>query len=420
MAFKWIVFFLIILIAMISANLQNNKDQTLPKSTSDRTNEDTCVENQPFVWCIPKRYNNGKAPWRYRHLMNASFPWTYQYNFAILDVKNVNDKKQTVSMSMYLDIAWLEPRLKINSSAADWNDTRFGSHDEVDVPPGVLKHLWNPDLEIHGMEEFVSKDILKEMATIRINKTGFVEYGALVHTTISCKMNFDRYPLDKHQCPFRIGSYASTEETVKCTDEYEFDENRQRSLQYFIEIDSLLERDRTFNWHSKNYSVCGVNISLNRTRMQIFFQVYLTSMLFVVVSWVSFTIKPDTVPGRMGALVITFLALINIFNGVKSNAPVSVSLNAVDLYIVICIGQVFLALLEYAVILFWGTSKVEPTSSLEVTARIGSSTIQNDNVGATTALPEKHPSRNKLDSLSLVIFPIFFIIFNVIYGIIYI
>ena len=47
------------------------------------------------------------------------------------------------------------------------------------------------------------------------------------------------------------------------------------------------------------------------------FQVYLPSFMFVIVSWVSFLIKPEVVPGRMGLLVTLFLVLINIFNSVR-------------------------------------------------------------------------------------------------------
>ena len=36
--------------------------------------------------------------------------------------------------------------------------------------------------------------------------------------------------------------------------------------------------------------------------------------LFVVVSWVSFLVPPEVVPGRMAMLITLFLVLINIFN----------------------------------------------------------------------------------------------------------
>ena len=63
--------------------------------------------------------------------------------------------------------------------------------------------------------------------------------------------------------------------------------------------------------------------------------------MFVIVSWVSFLVKPEVVPGRMAMLVTLFLVLINIFNSVRENAPISSKLNAIDLYLVVCIFFVF-------------------------------------------------------------------------------
>ena len=40
-----------------------------------------------------------------------------------------------------------------------------------------------------------------------------------------------------------------------------------------------------------------------------------------VVSWISFLIPPDIVPGRMALLITLFLVLINIFNNVTTNSP---------------------------------------------------------------------------------------------------
>jgi len=75
--------------------------------------------------------------------------------------------------------------------------------------------------------------------------------------------------------------------------------------------------------------------------MQFVVQVYLPSFMFVIVSWVSFLVKPEVVPGRMAMLVTLFLVLINIFNSVREGAPISSRLNAVDLYLVVCIFFVF-------------------------------------------------------------------------------
>ena len=105
---------------------------------------------------------------------------------------------------------------------------------------------------------------------------------------------------------------------------------------------------------SGNYSACGFRIHLQRRKFQLIFQIYLPCMLFVSVSWVSFLIRPQVVPGRMSLLVTLFLVLVNIFNTARSQSPAPSNsfLNGLDTYLVVSIVMVFLCLLEYAVILF--------------------------------------------------------------------
>lgn len=108
-----------------------------------------------------------------------------------------------------------------------------------------------------------------------------------------------------------------TNKTVKCSSQYVYDESRQRSLQHFIEFEPLPDKDLSVVLPSGAYAACGFQIRLVRKTMQYLVQVYLPSCMFVVVSWVSFLIKPEVVPGRMALLVTLFLVLINIFNSVR-------------------------------------------------------------------------------------------------------
>ena len=57
---------------------------------------------------------------------------------------------------------------------------------------------------------------------------------------------------------------------------------------------------------------------------------YLPSAIFVVVSWVSFTIDPTVVPGRMALLVTLLLMLINISNSISQFIPTAKDLTAIE------------------------------------------------------------------------------------------
>merc|ERR1711899_582400 len=276
----------------------------------------------------------------------------------------INDKAQSMVISMYFAVAWEEPRMVINESAVEWRDARTGPTDEVNESPETLRYIWYPELEIYGLETFGRQRVLKEMSGVRIRKNKSIHYELGARITISCRMNFDDYPLDAHTCQFQVGSYYDTNKTVGCVSSYVYDESRQRSLQHYIKFYNLTAEYKTVILPSGSYAACGFQLQLVRKTMQFLVQVYLPSGMFVVVSWVSFLIKPEVVPGRMALLVTLFLVLINIFNSVRERAPISSRLNAVDFYLVICIFLVFTALLEYAVILLLLKKQRKPEYSI--------------------------------------------------------
>ena len=402
-----------------NTNLDNiavdNNIRDIHESSFAPRNAYACKRNKAMPWCISADFDKEIEPWNYRHITNTPMPWKYNFTFNILDIKEVNDKTQTVKIMMYFRIRWLEPRLEINENSPAWSVPAAG----IPYSTDILEHLWYPDLEIYGMEIFDGNNILKPAASVITYQTRIIKYNVLVDITISCKMNFDRYPLDSQECPFRISSFYGTDDVVTCNSNYEYDARNQRHLQYHLDVVPLPLMYQTYQTENGNFTYCGFNIILRRTRTQILFQVYVTSALFIIVSWVSFLIKPEVVPGRMGLLITIFLVLINIFNGVKSNAPASSSLNAVDLYLIVCIGHVFVALVEYAIILFLNRGSPSGIAS-NVETRGNFSTAKKPQTREHfKAWPNQDPSQNKLDLISLVVFPLFFALFNIIYVVIY-
>ena len=153
--------------------------------------------------------------------MNKSLPWDYAFRFVIEEISNINDKAQTMSISMYFAVSWLEPRLQINKSATEWTEDRTGPlnvklkcfnmiytflFQEVNESPEILKYIWYPELEIYGLDTFGRQRVLKEMSGVRLNKNKTITYELGVRITISCRMDFNNYPLDAQTCQFQVGS----------------------------------------------------------------------------------------------------------------------------------------------------------------------------------------------------------------------
>ena len=133
---------------------------------------------------------------------------------------------------------------------------------------------------------------------------------------------------------------------------------------------------------------------------------YLPSGLFVVVSWVSFLIPPEVIPGRMAMLITLFLVLTNIFNIITTNSPNVEGMTAIAAWMLVCIFFVFGALVGYAYLL-WKKKKGSPKRK--------KSTNKKENKKGHKGSSDEQRLIAKVDSTFLVVFPIMFLVFNMIY-----
>ena len=122
---------------------------------------------------------------------------------------------------------------------------------------------------------------------------------------------------------------------------------------------------------------------------------YIPSALFVVVSWISFLIPANKIAGRMILLVTIFLVLVNIFNTVTTNSPKVQGLTAIGVWMLVCILFVFGALVEFAVVLF--------------------KHMRAANSQYSTNSKQEIEEYAKMEKLFVIILPILFLIFNIIY-----
>ena len=82
-------------------------------------------------------------------------------------------------------------------------------------------------------------------------------------------------------------------------------------LDYSIEIRALPKDQKNYVALTGNYSVAGFEMTLKRKVSHYIITCYLPSGMFVMVSWISFLIPPDVVPGRYTYFL--YLMLIFIF-----------------------------------------------------------------------------------------------------------
>ena len=304
--------------------------------------------------CLPKHYSKYELP-------NPTGPNPIKVELLIHDVLRINDKDYSITFSCYYNIYWPDPRLQLSADFGREQAKSYLDEDpnfnitmnpNIQVPMNLemINDLWIPNILIYNLKTYKVMDVLSKLAGLWISADYTILYSQATHITFICPMHFDKFPLDTQSCKFQIGSYSydDTQMTFQTGQaRYDGKETNSIALDYAINIRKLRPKDTILVFEGLgNYSLAGFELELQRYVSTYIITYYLPSGLFVIVSWISFLIPMDVIPGRMALLVTLFLVLVNIFNNVTTNTPKAEGLTAIEAWMLACILFVFGALIE--------------------------------------------------------------------------
>jgi len=373
--------------------------------------------------CLPDNYSKFELP--IAEGVNKIY-----ISIDIDEVLRINDKDYSITFATYFNVEWYERRLKVvKELEAQNNKSVDGEPSEAVLVPMNLefvKDLWLPNIFIYNIKSYKVIDVLSKLAGLWIDSQKKVLYSQATHISFICPMSFDKFPLDEQRCKFRVGSYSyDSSKMVFITKAYGYASKKSNSiaLDYEITIEALSDEDRVLDYGGLgNFSLSGFEMVLTRYVSTYIITYYLPSGLFVIVSWISFLIPMDVIPGRMALLVTLFLVLVNIFNTVTTNTPKAEGLTAIEAWMLACILFVFGALIEYAAILFKKQKyvsgqhrvnlKIVCKENFKYEVQERSPANQFNQAVTMQQLAEEYW---RIDKFFLISFPILFFIFNIIY-----
>nr|CDQ04197.1 BMA-AVR-14, isoform c [Brugia malayi] len=253
----------------------------------------------------------------------------------------------------------------------EWNDARLAyerlADENTQVPPFVVlaaseqadltQQIWMPDTFFQNEKEARRHLIDKPNVLIRIHPDGQILYSVRLSLVLSCPMSLEYYPLDRQTCLIDLASYAYTTDDIK----YEWKlknpiqqkEGLRQSLPSF-ELQDVLTDYCTSKTNTGEYSCARVMLLLRREYSYYLIQLYIPCIMLVVVSWVSFWLDKDAVPARVSLGVTTLLTMTTQASGINAKLPPVSYIKAVDIWIGVCLAFIFGALLEYALVNYYG------------------------------------------------------------------
>ena len=314
-----------------------------------------CKDSSSTLACLPEEYSKFELPMKVG-VNNIGV------SIHIDEVLRINDKDYSITFSCYFNVKWPESRIRLRQDFGVEQAKSLGTNVNITNNPDIMvpmnlemvNHLWLPNIFIYNLKTYKVMDVLNKLAGLWVGGDYAVTYSQSTHITFICPMHFDKFPLDTQRCKFQVGSY-SYDDTIMVfkteTAGYLATTGNSIALDYAITIQGLSDEDKVFQGGAMgNFSLAGFEMILSRYVSTYIITYYLPSGLFVIVSWISFLIPMDVIPGRMALLVTLFLVLVNIFNTVTTNTPKAEGLTAIEAWMLACILFVFGALIEWVLL----------------------------------------------------------------------
>ena len=173
-------------------------------------------------------------------------------------------------------------------------------------------------------------------------------------------MDFEHFPFDSQTCKFLMRSLRGQENMLWEKAVIQWTPGNLFHPEFHVWVDRF--NQTTVRERNKSVPVSGFYFVMFRKPTPFIYSYFAPCTLLVITSWISFAVKFDAVPGRLGLLLTLLLMMINLSNTVSRSIPKSDNMCPLILWIVMSIIFVSLALLEYLCILinvkFFGSNKI--------------------------------------------------------------
>ncbi|XP_061558104.1 LOW QUALITY PROTEIN: glycine receptor subunit alpha-2-like [Phycodurus eques] len=265
-------------------------------------------------------------------------------NIFINSFGSITETTMDYRMNVFLRQQWNDPRLAYK----EYPD------DSLDLDPSMLDSIWKPDLFFANEKGANFHDVTTDNTLLRIFQNGNVLYSIRLTLTLSCPMDLKNFPMDSQTCIMQLESFGYTMNDLI----FEWlDVGAVQVADDLVLPQFVLKEEQGLGYCTKHYNTgkftcIEVKFHLERQMGYYLIQMYIPSLLTVILSWVSFWINMDAAPARVGLGITTVLTMTTQSSGSRASLPKVSYVKAIDIWMAVCLLFVFAALLEYAAVNF--------------------------------------------------------------------
>ncbi|XP_076359213.1 glycine receptor subunit alpha-4-like isoform X2 [Tachypleus tridentatus] len=298
----------------------------------------------------------------YNHIPTRNKTLLIKTQLYVEDVNSINALDMDFRLDFFLWHQWnvtgnfcltYETNVKKLGLRESWKEIS----EKVTVSKNHFTFFWIPDTYIVNAKsvETPSKVTSTQVLTIsKVDDTCIMEYTARFAAVVGCQMEFKHYPVDIQQCPVTFRSYSYPMDTVHYEwvdkDSSPLKNPHLKLLQHNLELKKLQFTVETLN---VKYSCIAVMFILERQISYHLMQVFAPSAMIVMLSWFSFWIGIDAIPGRVTLVVTSLLSLFTQFSGIRGGLPPASYINGIDIWMATCMLFVFCSFAEFVLVKYF-------------------------------------------------------------------
>uniref|UniRef100_G1S3B5 Glycine receptor alpha 1 n=1 Tax=Nomascus leucogenys TaxID=61853 RepID=G1S3B5_NOMLE len=352
-------------------------------------------------------------------------PVNVSCNIFINSFGSIAETTMDYRVNIFLRQQWNDPRLAYN----EYPD------DSLDLDPSMLDSIWKPDLFFANEKGAHFHEITTDNKLLRISRNGNVLYSIRITLTLACPMDLKNFPMDVQTCIMQLESFGYT------MNDLIFEWQEQGAVQVADGLtlpQFILKEEKDLRYCTKHYNTgkftcIEARFHLERQMGYYLIQMYIPSLLIVILSWISFWINMDAAPARVGLGITTVLTMTTQSSGSRASLP-KVSLIAQDsliIWVSVCLLLVYRNTCDFCTLILYPETLLKLLISLKrfwaETMGFSKYTIMSSGSNPPPA-PSKSPEEmrklfiqraKKIDKISRIGFPMAFLIFNMFYWIIY-
>jgi len=264
------------------------------------------------------------------------------FHVTVMSLDTIDEGSMTYAADVFFAQEWKDHRLILPENMT--REYRL-------LPVEWLNLIWRPDSFFKNAKKVTFQTMTIPNHYVWLYKDRTILYMVKLTLLLSCAMHFENYPHDEQLCKLSMESLSHT------TDDLVFiwlpEDKIPLAVDPGIELPQLElvsngTGDCTSIYSTGNFTCLEVVFKFRRRLGYYLFHTYIPTCLIVMMSWISFWIKPEAVPARVTLGVTSLLTLSTQHaNSQKSLPPVSY-IKAIDMFMSSCTVFVFLSLIEYA------------------------------------------------------------------------